>query len=186
MFQCSHDENFAWLNRPDPGRFAVSLANPKSLEYQVVRTSLLPGMLKTARENRSLPLPMKVFEVADVVIQADTEERQACNYRRLCAVYMDRKAGFEVVHGLLDRVMQILGVPFLQSSANEKNYGYYISSANGTFTFNVDVKLLIDLQTRPISPAEEARSVTVLAHPSTQPSPPLNLRLHHCIPSPRT
>ncbi|KAK8865682.1 phenylalanine-tRNA ligase, beta subunit [Kwoniella newhampshirensis] len=129
LILCSHDENFAWLNRPDPGHYAVHLANPKSTEYQVVRTSLLPGMLKTARENKALPLPMKIFEVSDVTVQDSTAERQARNYRRLCAVYMDRKAGFEVAHGLLDRIMQILGVPLLEKKENEGNYGYYISSA---------------------------------------------------------
>nr|ODO02713.1 phenylalanine-tRNA ligase, beta subunit [Cryptococcus depauperatus CBS 7855] len=129
LILCSHDENFAYLNRPDPGHYAVRLANPKSLEYQVVRTSLLPGMLKTARENKALPLPMKIFEVSDVAIQDSSAERQARNYRRLCAVYMDRKAGFEVTHGLLDRVMQILSVPFLEKKENEGQYGYYIQQA---------------------------------------------------------
>jgi phenylalanyl-tRNA synthetase beta chain len=88
-------------------------------------------MLKTARENRALPLPMKIFEVSDVVVQDPSAERQATNYRRLCAVYMDRKAGFEVVHGLLDRMMQILGVPFLQNAASEAKYGYFIASVDG-------------------------------------------------------
>jgi phenylalanyl-tRNA synthetase beta chain len=129
--QCSHDENFAWLNRPDPGNYAVHLSNPKSLEFQVVRTSLLPGMLKTARENKSLPLPMKIFEVSDVTVQDAREERQARNHRRLVALYMDRKAGFEVAHGLLDRVMQVLGVPFLQREGSGEGYGYYIRGADG-------------------------------------------------------
>jgi phenylalanyl-tRNA synthetase beta chain len=44
---------------------------------------------------------------------------------------MDKKAGFEVTHGLLDRVMQILGVPFLGSAKNEAEYGYYIAEAQG-------------------------------------------------------
>jgi len=127
---CSHDENFKFLNRPDPGNFAIALANPQTIEFQVVRTSLLPGLLKTVRENRALPLPMKVFEVSDVAVQDKTLERQARNHRRMCGVYMDRKAGFEVVHGLLDRVMQVLGVPFLQSAESNGEYGYYISQAD--------------------------------------------------------
>ena len=106
------------------------MANPASTEYQVVRTSLLPGMLKTLRENRGLPLPVKVFEVSDVVLQDRTLERQARNYRRLCAVYVDRKAGFEIVHGLLDRVMQVLGVPFLQTESGDGAYGYYIKQVD--------------------------------------------------------
>ncbi|KAL7423660.1 phenylalanine--tRNA ligase subunit beta [Cryptotrichosporon argae] len=127
---CSHDENFAHLNRPDPGRYAIALANPKSIEFQVVRTSLLPGMLKTVRENRGLSLPLKVFEVSDVAVQDARAERQARNFRRLCAVYMDNKGGFEVVHGLLDRIMQILDVPFIERKESDKAHGYYIAGAD--------------------------------------------------------
>ncbi|ORY24670.1 putative phenylalanyl-tRNA synthetase beta chain [Naematelia encephala] len=130
LILCSHDENFAWLNRPDPGNYAVVLANPASVEYQIVRTSLLPGLLKTVRENKSMPLPMKVFEVSDVTVQDRTLERQAKNYKRLGAVYMDKKAGFEVAHGLLDRIMQILDVPLLHTKDSDKQYGYYIDASD--------------------------------------------------------
>lgn len=74
LILCSHDENFAWLNRKDDGTTAVRLANPKSLEYQVVRTSLLPGLLKTIRENKSVRLPLKVFETSDIVLKDDSCE----------------------------------------------------------------------------------------------------------------
>ena len=49
----------------------------------------------------------------------------------MAGVFMDRKAGFEMVHGLLDRVMQILGVPFLQSKESKGDYGYYIAQSDG-------------------------------------------------------
>lgn len=49
----------------------------------------------------------------------------------MAGVFMDRKAGFEMVHGLLDRVMQILGVPFLQSKKSKADYGYYIAQSDG-------------------------------------------------------
>lgn len=125
----SHDENYAWMNRKDPGGEVIRIANPKSVEYQVVRTSLLPGLLKTVRENKSLPLPFKIFEVSDVAFQEPELDRRSQNKRHLGAVYMDRKAGFEVVHGLLDRVMEIMGVPFIASASSKAEYGYYIAEA---------------------------------------------------------
>lgn len=82
---------------------------------------------------------MKIFEVSDVAIQDPSAERQVTNHRRLVALYMDKKAGFEMVHGLLDRTMQILGVPFLQSEKNEADYGYYIAGAEGEFTPNPEL-----------------------------------------------
>ncbi|KAI0127914.1 phenylalanyl-tRNA synthetase [Xylariales sp. AK1849] len=108
LILCSHDENFAWLNRKDDGKTAVRLANPKTAEYQIVRTSLLPGLLKTLRENKSHSVPIKIFEVQDVVFKDETLERKARNERHFSAAYYGKTSGFEEVHGLLDRVMLML------------------------------------------------------------------------------
>ncbi|KAK4048228.1 phenylalanine--tRNA ligase subunit beta [Microbotryomycetes sp. JL201] len=128
LILCSHDENFKFLNRKDPGNLAVVLANPKTVEYQIVRTSLLPGILKSIRENRKHALPLKVFEVSDIVVKDPSMERQARNVRRLAAVFCGRRAGFEVVHGLLDRLMLGLGVKNLGSESSQEESGYYIQA----------------------------------------------------------
>lgn len=49
----------------------------------------------------------------------------ARNNRRLCAVYYNKSPGFEVIHGLLDRVMQLLDVK------PGKREGYHIQTADG-------------------------------------------------------
>ncbi|KAH9938608.1 phenylalanyl-tRNA synthetase [Fomitopsis serialis] len=126
LILCSHEENFDWLNRKDDGTQAVRIANPKTLEFQVVRTSLLQGLLKTIRENRSHPLPIKVFETADVVFKDKTRERQARNVRHAAALWCNKTAGFEVIHGLLDRAMQMLEVPRIASTDTKAETGYYI------------------------------------------------------------
>ena len=40
---------------------AVQISNPKALEFQVARTTLLPGLLKTIVANKHYPLPIKVI-----------------------------------------------------------------------------------------------------------------------------
>ncbi|TPX48849.1 phenylalanine---tRNA ligase [Synchytrium endobioticum] len=128
---CSHDENFKYLNRKDDGSQAVTLANPRTAEFQVVRSTLLPGLLKTIASNKSIPLPLKIFEVSDVVFKDLTAERKTRNQRNLCAVYCAKAAGFEYIHGLLDHLMTMLStrpVPVGQGG------GYYITeSDNPTF-----------------------------------------------------
>lgn len=47
----------------------MHIANPKTLDFQVVRTTLLPGLLKTIASSRNMPLPLKIFEVSDVVLR---------------------------------------------------------------------------------------------------------------------
>ncbi|XP_076258185.1 phenylalanine--tRNA ligase beta subunit isoform X4 [Rhynchophorus ferrugineus] len=149
---------------------AVHISNPKTLEFQVCRTTLLPGILKTLSANKKLPLPIKLFEISDVVLKdsnADDQSRQvedfirksidmvtpqkwlaqrrntlakdlhmsnkeffkvgARNERRICAVNCNKNAGFEIVHGLLDRIMLLLEVPWSQK---KDNTGYYLKATN--------------------------------------------------------
>ncbi|KAK4142508.1 uncharacterized protein C8A04DRAFT_29958 [Dichotomopilus funicola] len=113
LILCSHEENFEWLNRKDDGKTAVRLANPKTVEYQIARTSLLPGLLKTLSENKALRLPLQIFESSDVVFKDESVERRARNERRWAAAYYGKTSGFEIVHGLLDRVMTMLRVAFV-------------------------------------------------------------------------
>lgn len=113
LILCSHNENFAYLNREDDGTKAVKLANPKTVEYQVVRTSLVPGLLKTLVSNKHHSLPMRIFEVSDVVLKAPELERKARNERHVAAAYCGKTSGFEIVHGLLDRLMLMFRSAFL-------------------------------------------------------------------------
>ncbi|RLU24647.1 hypothetical protein DMN91_002736 [Ooceraea biroi] len=106
---------------------AVHISNPKTLEFQVARTSLLPGLLKTISANKKMPLPHKLFEVSDVVLRDDTAEVGARNIRHLCAVYANKSAGFEIIHGLVDRVLLLLEVPW---STNKNEDGYYLRAAD--------------------------------------------------------
>ncbi|KAI8849468.1 hypothetical protein BC829DRAFT_391341 [Chytridium lagenaria] len=132
LILCSHDENFAYLRKKDDGTTAIKLSNPKTVEYQVVRTSLLPGLLKTIASNKDHPMPLKIFEVSDVAFKDDSVERRARNQRHVAIVYSNLKgSGFELIHGMLDRVMAMLNVPLVRIDAAG---GYYIKeSENPTF-----------------------------------------------------
>ena len=124
---CSHKENFEYLKRSDPGNEAVVLSNPKTIEYEVVHTSLVPEMLKTIASNKKMPLPIKVFQIADVVLQDPSTDVGARNERRLAAVICDLNSGFEVIHGLLDRVMQMVGI---KMSTDSMGNGYSIKPSS--------------------------------------------------------
>lgn len=45
------------------------------------RTTLLPGILKTIAANKKMPLPIKIFEVSDVILK-DAEAGKIC--KNLC------------------------------------------------------------------------------------------------------
>lgn len=117
--QCSAKENFVMLNRPDDGS-AVCISNPATQEFEVGRTSLLIGLLKSVSSNKDQPLPIKIFEISDVLVRDTSVDVGARNKRNLAAIYCNTASSFEVIHGLLDRVMLVLGVPFDQAQ------GYHI------------------------------------------------------------
>ena len=119
------------MNKVDDGKTAVKIGNPKTLEFQVVRTSLIPGLLKTIRENRSHPLPIKVFESTDVVFKDLSLERQARNVRHAAAIWCNKSAGFEVLHGLLDKIMKTLEVKRISASDTKSESGYYLKERDG-------------------------------------------------------
>ncbi|KTW31449.1 phenylalanine-tRNA ligase, beta subunit [Pneumocystis carinii B80] len=119
----SHDENFKYLGKTDDS-LAVILENPKTIEYQVVRTTLIPGLLKTIRENKKHSLPIKIFEVSDIVLKSDDEETFCKNKRLWSAAYFSNTSGFEIIHGLLDRIMSMLSTN--KVAPESKDPGYWI------------------------------------------------------------
>lgn len=115
---CSLADNFDNVRRPNDGKTAAVVANPAVQDTQCVRSSLLPLNLRTLGNNKDAPLPVKLFEVGDVVVLDESRDTGARNSRRLLVLYSSTKAGFEMVHGVLDRIMEVLGVP----ADREKGY----------------------------------------------------------------
>ncbi|KAK2736147.1 phenylalanine--tRNA ligase subunit beta [Myotisia sp. PD_48] len=140
LILCSHAENFGWMNRVDDGKTAVKLANPKTVEFQVVRTSLLPGLLKTIRENKKHSVPIKIFEAGDVVFKDLSLERKSRNERHFAAAWYGKTSGFEVVHGLLDRIMAMMKSAFIVGEEGLDNPAvggsrYWIEELEGEYTY---------------------------------------------------
>uniref|UniRef100_A0A3Q3LWI0 Phenylalanine--tRNA ligase beta subunit n=1 Tax=Mastacembelus armatus TaxID=205130 RepID=A0A3Q3LWI0_9TELE len=126
---CSQEDIADKLGKKISETRAAHISNPKTAEFQVARTTLLPGLLKTIAANRKMPLPLKLFEVSDVVLKDETKDVGARNSRRFCAIYYNKSPGFEVIHGLLDRTMQLLEVkPALGD-------GYHIQAADDSTFF---------------------------------------------------
>ena len=116
---CSKKDISDSLRIPQAIDNAVLISNPKTFEFQVVRTQLLPGILKTVSCNRKMPLPLKLFEVSDIVLKSEEEDTGSKNFRNVCVLFCGKTSGFEVVHGVLDRLMLAM---------NQKDYSIRVSA----------------------------------------------------------
>ncbi|KAK9278106.1 hypothetical protein L1049_027664 [Liquidambar formosana] len=137
---CSYNENFSMLNRKDDKSTAVIIGNPRSSDFEVVRTSLMPGILKTVGHNKDHPKPIKIFEVGDVTVLDEMKDVGAINRRQLAALYCGANSGFELIHGLVDRIMEVTGTPFV---ALGDNTGYYIKCSD--VSISVQCSLFISI-----------------------------------------
>jgi len=140
---CSTHDNFTALRRPVTA--AVSLSNPANIEYEVVRTTLLPGLLKTLQHNKSASFTagFKLFEISDIVVPDDTHTVTqsivgAKNARRVCAVYAGPTSGFEIIHGLVDRIMTLSEVApeaaYIANSAKSDEEKFRVSREGWFYT----------------------------------------------------
>lgn len=118
---CSRDDVAGKLRKNIEDVPAVHITNPKTPEFQVARTTLLPGLLKTLSNNKNMPLPLKLFEISDVILLDSNKDVGARNERHLCATFYNKNSGFEAIHGLMDRVMQLLDI-----APTRDGSGYFI------------------------------------------------------------
>ena len=88
------------------------------------------GALKTLEcaKAHSVKEGLKLFEVNDVVHRDNNEDVGALNRRHLVATYTGPTAGFEVIHGLVDRVMTCAQIAPTRQYAGNSLKGYTGSS----------------------------------------------------------
>lgn len=86
------------LRTPD----RVVIRNPVSEDLTTLRSSLLPSLLNMFRLNKHRGLPQRIFEIADVVIDAQ-------NVRKIAAAAIHHKAAFTEAKSLVLSVMRDVG-----------------------------------------------------------------------------
>lgn len=85
----SYKDNYERMRQAVNFGECVQVSNPKTLEFEMVRTSLLPGLLKCLQGNKKEPIPQKVFELSDCVVLAPESETGAKNVRKIAAMVCD-------------------------------------------------------------------------------------------------
>jgi phenylalanyl-tRNA synthetase beta chain len=104
----TEEEHFLRLRHKVPERYP-RVANPKLVALKVVRTHLMTGLLQALYENRKRPMPLRLFEIDNVVILDPEAETAIREERRLGFVEMGPEAGYATVRSVLDAIMREMG-----------------------------------------------------------------------------
>eukprot|EP00656_Telonema_subtile_P019116 TRINITY_DN2039_c0_g1_i2.p1 TRINITY_DN2039_c0_g1~~TRINITY_DN2039_c0_g1_i2.p1 ORF type:complete len:350 (-),score=111.47 TRINITY_DN2039_c0_g1_i2:160-1209(-) len=130
----SIEENFRFMRLEDDKSLAVRINKPRVADVEIVRTHLVPGLLKTIKSNLNSAPPFKLFEVSDVCVLDSAQDVGARNVRNLATVHCGVESGFQYVHGVLDQVMAFNRVKHAREVGAENGYTLQEGSHPSYFT----------------------------------------------------
>ena len=108
------------LKKPDDSSAKIFYSSCKEFEY--MRSSLIPGILKSVEANKANQLPFRIFEISDVVVIDKDNEVGAANRRKLCFAYTNTVSSMEIVQGMVDLLMKKIGLVFHEKNDVKKRY----------------------------------------------------------------
>ena len=108
------------LKKPDNTSAKIFYSSCKEFEY--MRNSLIPGILKSVEANKANQLPYRIFEISDVVLVDKNNEVGAANRRKLCFAYANTVSSMEIVQGMVDLLMKKIGLVFQEKNDVKKKY----------------------------------------------------------------
>jgi phenylalanyl-tRNA synthetase beta chain len=100
----------------------VTITNPKSLDYSVIRDKLYPGILSLLAINKRRKLPLKIFEIGQVVVSGNQENH-------LCVLYNNSKATYSDIYAILSYL--IARTANVEIKVSQGNYKEIIQGRGG-------------------------------------------------------
>jgi phenylalanyl-tRNA synthetase beta chain len=104
----TEENHFGRFRREVPQDYP-RIANPKLKTLKVVRTHLMTGLMEHLRENRRQTMPLKFFELDNVVLLDERAETGAREERRVALVEMGEEAGYASIRAVVDALLFELG-----------------------------------------------------------------------------
>ena len=146
MSLLSHKDMFTNLLSEKRDDKTVQILYSKSKEFEYIRSSLIPGILKSIEGNKANQLPFKIFEISDVVEINQETEVGAVNRRKLCFAYTNTVSAMEIVQGMVDLLMKKIGLGFNSKNVEKK---YYIKKSENKIFFEdrqAEIYILNDIK----------------------------------------
>jgi phenylalanyl-tRNA synthetase beta chain len=108
------EDQFSRMGREEP-MGVVEVLNPRTEERVILRQALLPEMMAILRKNKHRDLPQKIFEVGDVVVNAE-------NSGRIAGASIHAKASFTEMKSTVEALMRALGMRLRISKREDPSF----------------------------------------------------------------
>jgi phenylalanyl-tRNA synthetase beta chain len=110
----------------------VTLANPVSTEYSIIRNDLLPSLMKNLADSKHYTFPQQMFEVSDVIALDDKSETGTERKIHAAAVSSHPTANFTEIKSILDSLLINLGLK--NWIAKETNHPSFLTGRAATIS----------------------------------------------------
>ncbi|MBI2675413.1 MAG: phenylalanine--tRNA ligase subunit beta [Candidatus Aenigmarchaeota archaeon] len=101
---------------------SAGIKNSVSSECTIVRTRLLPGILKSLAQNKGRSYPQHVFEAGDVVVLDSGAETGAREIRNIAAAIAGTNAGYESIAPVLKAFLASFGIEYRLEELKDKAF----------------------------------------------------------------
>jgi len=116
----------------------VTLANPISTDYSIIRNELLPSLMKNLAVSKHHVFPQRMFEVSDVIKLNKESETYTERRINLAAVSSHPTANFTEIKSFLESLLTNLG--FTEWTVKETNHPTFLEGRVATISIG-EIKL---------------------------------------------
>jgi len=102
------NENNQYAKMLAPEEPRVKLLNPATREYTMIRTWIIPDLLRNLADNQRNLYPQRIFEIGDVVKPDLTKPEKAVRLLHLAAASCHGEAGFNDVKSLAEELARVM------------------------------------------------------------------------------
>ncbi|MBT8171619.1 phenylalanine--tRNA ligase subunit beta [Candidatus Bathyarchaeota archaeon] len=118
----------------------VTLANPVSADYSIIRNNILPSLMKNLAVSKHHVFPQTMFEVSDVIKLDNNSETYTQRRIYLAAVSSHSTANFTEVKSILESLLTNLGLE--NWVINESNNPSFIEGRAATISITENVGIV--------------------------------------------
>lgn len=111
-----------------PDEEIVSIANVMSETYSVLRTSVIPSLLRVEAQSSKALYPHKLFEVGEVCLPEGEDVTGSRTEQRLAAIFAAADSGFSEIHSALDMLLYYLSKSYELKPAA---FAFYFEGRSG-------------------------------------------------------
>ena len=112
----------------------VTLANPVSTDYSIIRNDLLPSLMKNLAVSKHHVFPQRMFEVSDVITFDDDSETYTERRIHVAAVSSHPTANFTEIKSILESLLMNLG--FNDWSVRETDHPSFLQGRAATISLD--------------------------------------------------